>query len=494
MKKLLLLFTTIFFISIIFYPAKETISKVNGSPGEKTGSPADGGSCIQCHDDFALNSGVGIPNITSNIPSTGYVPGVTYTITSSIAEAGLVRFGFEVTAEDGLNNKVGTFFITNTTETKFANGTSNTAVTHKQAGTSGINTKSWDCDWEAPVSGTGPVTFYSACNAANDDGDDDDDYIYTTNTAYQESVTNMIIADFTANIVCEGYTTYFTDLSAGGTPPFTYLWDFGDGTTSVSQNPSHVYANCGTYNASLIVTDANGLSDTSINLVVVNCPPVANFTSSNVCEGDCTIFTDYSISGSSPILSWNWNMGGAGAYVGGTTNTSQNPVYCFDNCGTYNVSLDITDANGCVSIISTSIQVFCNPIADFIWSPDTACIGDTVCFTDASVNGGGVINLWYWDFGSISASTLPNPCYIYVNTGIYNVTLSVTDNNGCEDTTTQSIFIDSCNISTGINNLTISNKQLLKVTDILGRETEEKNHLIFYIYDDGTVEKKIILE
>ena len=183
MKKSLLSIVILIVLSIVFYPQKELISKINGSPGEKTGSPADGGSCIQCHDDFALNSGIGIPNITSNIPSTGYVPGVTYTITSSISEAGLERFGFEVTAEDGLNNKVGTFFITNTTETKFANGTNNTAVTHKNAGTSGIDAKSWDCDWEAPVAGTGPATFYSACNAANDDGDDDDDYIYTTNTA-----------------------------------------------------------------------------------------------------------------------------------------------------------------------------------------------------------------------------------------------------------------------------------------------------------------------
>ena len=89
MKKSLLSIVLLIVLSIVFYPQKELISKINGSPGGKTGSPADGGSCIQCHDDFALNSGVGIPNITSNIPSTGYVPGVTYTITSSISEAGL---------------------------------------------------------------------------------------------------------------------------------------------------------------------------------------------------------------------------------------------------------------------------------------------------------------------------------------------------------------------------------------------------------------------
>ena len=119
MKHALLSIVALITLAIVFYPQKELISKINGSPGGKTDSPADGGSCIQCHDDFALNSGVGIPNITSNIPSTGYVPGAIYTINSSISEAGLERFGFEVTAEDVSNNKVGTFFITNSTETHY---------------------------------------------------------------------------------------------------------------------------------------------------------------------------------------------------------------------------------------------------------------------------------------------------------------------------------------------------------------------------------------
>ena len=56
----------------------------------------------------------------------------------------------------------------------------------------------------------------------------------------------------------------------------------------------------------------------------------------------------------------------------------------------------------------------------------------------------------------------------------------------------QHYFSNNCS-ATAIEEHT-TNKELLKITDLLGRETEEKNHLIFYIYDDGTVEKKIILE
>ena len=68
----------------------------------------------------------------------------------------------------------------------------------KNAGTSGINTKSWECDWAAPVAGTGSVTFYSACNAANDDGDTDGDNIYTTSITVIESIQISGCADSTA--------------------------------------------------------------------------------------------------------------------------------------------------------------------------------------------------------------------------------------------------------------------------------------------------------
>ena len=272
-----------------------------------------------------------------------------------------------------------------------------------------------------------------------------------------------------------------------------YLWDFGDGTTSTAPNPSNLYVMCGIYNVSLIVVDANGLSDTSINSVVVNCLPVANFTASNVCEGECTYFTDLSFS-SGIIVNWNWDMGGPGTYSFVTNNTSQNPVFCWDTCGSYIVNLIVTEDIGCQDTISQVVEVLCNPIANFFFSPEDTCVGDTICFTNASVNGGGPIVAFDWDFGNGGSSSINSPCYIYANAGIYIVTLSITDSAGCSYTSSQSIFIDSCNTSTGLNNYTTSRK-LLKVTDILGRDTKPKSNIIlFFIYSDGTVEKKILIE
>ena len=282
-----------------------------------------------------------------------------------------------------------------------------------------------------------------------------------------------------------------------------WQWDMGgtgnyvNGTDSTSQNPIFCYDTSGTYNVFLIVTDDNGLVDTTNNLVVVNCPPLADFMSDIVCEGECTSFTDLSsilIPMGGLIANWDWDMGGSGTYSFGTSSISQTPMFCYDNCGSYIASLIVTDDNGCHDTIYQVVEVLCNPIANFFLSPGDTCVGDTICFTNASVNGGDPIVAFDWDFGDGGSSSINSPCYIYTNAGIYIVTLTITDSSGCSDTYTQSIFIDSCNTSTVLNNYTTSRK-LLKVTDILGRETKKQtNILLIEIYDDGTVEKKIIIE
>ena len=57
----------------------------------------------------------------------------------------------------------------------------------------------------------------------------------------------------------------------------------------------------------------------------------------------------------------------------------------------------------------------------------------------------------------------------------------------------QSYFSNNCSGTTNIEEHT-TNKELLKVTDLLGRETKKINQPLFYIYDDGTVEKRIVIE
>jgi hypothetical protein len=187
MKKLLLFIPITLSIAIFFYP-KSSISTSTGSPGGKTGSPTDGVNCTQCH---YAGSGTGA-TITTNIPSTGYVPGTTYTITATVAQTGINKFGFEITAEKNVGGtKTGTFFVTNSTETKLVN--SNTAITHKAAGNSGTNNKSWSMDWQAPSLGTGAITFYGAYIGANGNNNNSGDTYHSASLTFNEAIVNSTI-------------------------------------------------------------------------------------------------------------------------------------------------------------------------------------------------------------------------------------------------------------------------------------------------------------
>lgn len=161
-----------------------------GSPGGRSSSPADASNCTACHSG-TINSGAGSSSVSTNIPSTGYIAGTTYTITGTVTEAGLSRYGFEITAEkDADNSKTGTMVITDATNTKVVGGS---AVTHQSAGTSGTGSRTWSFDWTAPTSGTGDVTFFGAFNATNNNGATSGDKIYTASIGVSEDVQTGLV-------------------------------------------------------------------------------------------------------------------------------------------------------------------------------------------------------------------------------------------------------------------------------------------------------------
>lgn len=139
-----------------------------------TGSPGDGNStCTQCHGGGNFNASA---TITTNIPASGYALNTAYNITVTVTQSGSSKRGFQLTAENSSNIKVGNF-TAGTGSQVFNSGKT---VTHTTAG----NTQtSWTVTWTSPATAQGTVTFYSAVNCTNGNGGTSGDQVVTTNLA-----------------------------------------------------------------------------------------------------------------------------------------------------------------------------------------------------------------------------------------------------------------------------------------------------------------------
>ena len=138
------------------------------------------------------------------------------------------------------------------------------------------------------------------------------------------------------------------------------------------------------------------------------------------------------------------------------------------------------------------------PAANFIWSPNPACLGLPLCFVDSSISSTNTpIAYWSWSFSDGTLSTDQNPTHIFNSSGGYMVTLTIVDIAGSIDDTTIWVAVDDCSTSCSANGLYNYQKseRLLKTIDILGRDAKQQlNSMLIEIYDDGTFKKKIIIE
>ena len=199
----------------------------------------------------------------------------------------------------------------------------------------------------------------------------------------------------------------------------SYLWDFGDASTSTAQNPSHLYSSNGNYNVTLITTSASGCSDTLTAPVNVNYFPVtAAFNYVNTVCSYYVSFTNQTTGGTS----YYWNFGDS--YF----SSQVNPNHTYSAPGNYTITLVATDANGCNDTISQNITLPVPSQASFTFVPDSCT--RLVTFTNNSYNA----NSYYWDFGDAANSFQANPSHTYAANGNYNVTLLATSPAGCTDT------------------------------------------------------------
>ncbi|MGB3948758.1 MAG: PKD domain-containing protein [Bacteroidia bacterium] len=256
-------------------------------------------------------------------------------------------------------------------------------------------------------------------------------------------------------------TVSFVDSSYGSTTATNWTWNFGDGTTSNMQNPTHTYLQAGTYIVCLSAyTPFTNCQSTYCDSIVVgnsgNC--FAGFTFAvDTLNPNKVMFADSSSVG---IVNWQWDFGDA------TTANTQNSLHIYANSGYYSVCLTTTDAQGCTSTYCDSVMIgdtnaTCsasfNYTLDFI-DPKTILFYDNSSPAAASV---------FWDFNDGITSTLQNPVHIFNQVGLYMVCLTMSDDNGCSNTVCQQVSVGPVSCS---SNYTFapdtSNLQTIHFTDV----------------------------
>ncbi|HET6226265.1 MAG TPA: PKD domain-containing protein [Bacteroidia bacterium] len=236
-------------------------------------------------------------------------------------------------------------------------------------------------------------------------------------------------------------TVAFTDRSTAtsGSTITGYKWTFGDGDSSLLQNPSHTYKFSGHYFACLTITGKSlsgkvctdrqcyPIEIKGCGVDTTRCRLSAKFEAKT---DSCTVtFTDGSKTGTgTTITGYKWKFGD------GDSSNVQNPTHKYAHSGKYQVCLTITGkgSTGKVCTDRECRQIFikgcgidssaCRLKADFYYDKDSLIIK----FKDKTVaTPGTTIKKWYWSFGDGTVDSVQNPTHVYKKDGIYKACLVV---------------------------------------------------------------------
>src|SRR5947199_5665260 len=250
-----------------------------------------------------------------------------------------------------------------------------------------------------------------------------------------------------------GQTVSFTGSVSGGSPPYSYSWSFGDGSTGMGSSPQHTYSSSGTLAVALTVKDNSSPQQTTTSqqsLTVSGAPPplTASFaySPSSTQPGQPVTCTASASGGTSPFT-FSWSFGA------GSTGTGFPVTHTYSSAGSYMTSLTVKDSSIPQQTATSQKAVSATspppPIsAIFTVSPFSADVGQSISFT-ASASGGAPPYSYSWSYGDGSAGTGLQVTHTYNSDGTYQVTLTVADSMGNTRTGVSTVVIGMASLQDG---------------------------------------------
>ncbi|MGM9476667.1 PKD domain-containing protein [Pedobacter sp. GSP4] len=258
----------------------------------------------------------------------------------------------------------------------------------------------------------------------------------------------------------------------------TFLYDFGDGSTTVThtapETVTHTFTQPGKYTITLYAS--NNCSNASTTEIVEVLPqPIVSFTADKTsgCDGLVVKFKN----NSTGAIGYVWDFGD-----GSPTSNALEPTHTYTGSGkNYTVTLTATNALTCTNTVTIGdfIKIVPHPVATFTVVPGNELSIPNYSFTFKDISSDAVS--WEWTFGDGAVSTLQNPTHTYANEGVYNVTLKILNKEGCSSSTFQSVRIIGVPGYLNIPNsfMPASAKNEIKIFKAKGRGIQEWRMSVF---------------
>jgi len=229
----------------------------------------------------------------------------------------------------------------------------------------------------------------------------------------------------------------FTATVAGGTPPFSYSWDFGDGTTGTGNPVTHTYATLGFYTVTLTITDTNGLHGSVSHIIGVSILQADySFDPPSPISGQTETFTALATGGIRPYT-YSWDFGDH------TTGTG-NPVthtYTVTVATTFTVTLNVTDSTAKTTSATHTITVYPITLAVTVTCGPATAAKPVTCTTAATGGTGGYSFSWSAPNGGPTAGSGTSFTTTFATKGIQTITATATDTGGNTGTGSASVTI-----------------------------------------------------
>lgn len=305
--------------------------------------------------------------------------------------------------------------------------------------------------------------------------------VFITNKSYTQTLKAKF--SMSARSGCSPLFVSFINQSTGP-EPLEFYWYLGsEQGVSNLRDPQATYTTPGKYIIKLVVKSGT-LKDSIIDSVRVYRNPKANFTA-NVTKGCAPVqiqFSDLSTKGDGNIVKWRWD------FRGGFIDTTKNPYYTYTSPGTYDVFLKVIDEYGCEGTTEKLgyISIVNPPIANFYYTPTTACkVPATFQFINSS-SGGGVLS-YNWDFGDNTSSDVLSPKKTYNSFGEYDVKLKVTSDHGCSSEITKKVYVSQVKAKGTLkqNNTIINNGATICPGSITFEANPEGTSFVRWVFGDG---------